>query len=142
MHQFINLPFTAISAVAGAASTNVAVGLSPDAPSLSGYLGIEFFDEVEFQIVNNAATGGGGTPTLDMTLQGSLDGVNWFTVKAAVQITSTSAAASTPLAIQRDIATTGAVFGRYHRLRFTATTASGTETWSGTVYMIYRSLGE
>lgn len=142
MHQIINLPFTAISAVGGAATTLVPVATSLVAPTFSGYLQIEFFDQLEFQIVNNAASGGAGSPTLDVTLQGSFDGTNWFTVKATTQITSTAAAASAAYTMQRDIATTGVAFGRYHRLSIVATTASGTETWTGTVYMIYRSLGE
>lgn len=93
----------------------------------------QIYNQVEIQINSAAPTGSPTTPTLDVILQGSFDGTNWFTVIALPQATTLAAVSQRKVSRNdQDV-----VWGLQHRLQASVGTAAGVATYGVVVHLNY-----
>jgi len=110
-----------------AAGTGTADVTTQNIVAATGGWGAPGFGKLVAQLVLNAPTGSPTTPTYDAKIQESFDGTNWTDVVAFTQAT-TSAAAEIKKYVTGPLAP-------YLRLYQAVGTASGTATYTGTLYL-------
>lgn len=90
---------------------------------------------VEAQLASPAPTGTPTTPTLDMTIESSLDNANWTTLLTFTQQTTSAAN-------ERKTAVEGASshIGRYFRVKTVVTLASGTVAYVPVLSITWRTM--
>lgn len=88
---------------------------------------------IECGITIPAATGGATTPTLDVTFETSLDGVNWTTLFTFTQI---AALASTQRKANHRYQATPILIGSFGRFKYVIADGGGAPVYTGTAYVL------
>lgn len=135
------IPFTAASASGGAGTPVILVfGRSSSSGAIPNDASAFLFDLCELWLTATGS-GGAGSPTLDCKLQASFDGVNWVDANVSTAQIASASATTKVATGTRGLGVTPVVLGAHLRVVLTAGSASGTETFTGTVGLMERSLG-